>query len=175
MMRTELEIERKYLIRMPDVAALAAMPGCVIWDVEQTYLDRGADGCSRRIRKIEVGGAVKHVFTRKRRVDEMSCEETEGEISAEAYAELAKQADPERRPVVKRRFRILYEGQLLEVDVYRFWSDRATLEIELKDEGQQVKLPEWLDVIREVTGEDAYKNLNLSLHVPMEPIDGGNA
>ena len=33
MMRTELEIERKYLIRMPDVAALAAMPGCVIWDV----------------------------------------------------------------------------------------------------------------------------------------------
>ena len=77
--------------------------------------------------------------------------------------------------MVKRRFRIPYEGQLLEVDVYRFWSDRATLEIELKDEGQQVKLPEWLDVIREVTGEDAYKNLNLSLHVPMEPIDGGNA
>ena len=175
MMRTELEIERKYLIRMPDVAALAAMPGCVIWDVEQTYLDRGADGCSRRIRKIEVGGAVKHVFTRKRRVDEMSCEETEGEISPEEYADLAKQADPARRPVAKRRYRIPYEGQLLEVDVYRFWSDRATLEIELKDESQQVKLPEWLDVIREVTGEDAYKNLNLALHVPMEPIDGGEA
>lgn len=172
-MRTELEIERKYLIRMPDVTALAAMPGCVIWDVEQTYLNRGADGSSRRIRKIEVGGAVKHVFTRKRRVDELSCEETEGEISPEEYATLAKQADPERRPVVKRRFRIPYEGQLLEVDVYRFWSDRATLEIELKDENQQVKLPEWLNVIREVTGEDAYKNLNLALHVPMEPIDGG--
>ena len=175
MMRTELEIERKYLIRMPDVAALAAMPGCVIWDVEQTYLDRGADGSSRRIRRIEVDGAVKYIFTRKRRVDELSCEETEGEISTEEYADLAKQADPARRPVAKRRYRIPYEGQLLEVDVYRFWSDRATLEIELKDEGQQVKLPEWLDVIREVTGEDAYKNLNLSLHVPMEPIDGGNA
>ena len=173
MMRTELEIERKYLIRMPDAEQLAAMPGCVVWDVEQTYLNRDADGSSRRIRRIEVGGAVKYIFTRKRRVDEMSCEETEGEISAEAYAELAKQADPERRPVVKRRFRIPYAGQLLEVDVYRFWSDRATLEIELKDENQQVVLPEWLDVIREVTGEDAYKNLNLALHVPMEPIGGG--
>ena len=173
MMRTELEIERKYLIRMPDAEQLAAMPGCVVWDVEQTYLNRGADGSSRRIRKIEVGGAVKHVFTRKRRVDEMSCEETEGEISAEEYAQLAEQADPERRPVVKRRFRIPYAGQLLEVDIYRFWSDRATLEIELKDENQQVVLPEWLDVIREVTGEDAYKNLNLALHVPMEPIGGG--
>ena len=173
MMRTELEIERKYLIRMPDAEQLAAMPGCVIWDVEQTYLNRGADGSSRRIRRIEVGGTVKYTSTRKRRVDEMSCEETEGEISAEEYAELAKQADPERRPVVKRRFRIPYAGQLLEVDIYRFWSDRATLEIELKDENQQVVLPEWLDVIREVTGEDAYKNLNLALHVPMEPIGGG--
>ena len=172
-MRTELEIERKYLIRMPDAAFLAGLPGCVIWDVEQTYLNRGADGSSRRIRRIEVGGTVKYIFTRKRRVDEMSCEETEGEISAEEYAQLAEQADPERRPVVKRRFRIPYAGQLLEVDIYRFWSDRATLEIELKDENQQVVLPEWLDVIREVTGEDAYKNLNLALHVPMEPIGGG--
>ena len=173
MMRTELEIERKYLIRMPDAAFLAGLPGCVIWDVEQTYLNRGADGSSRRIRRIEVGGTVKYIFTRKRRVDEMSCEETEGEISAEEYAQLAEQADPERRPVVKRRFRIPYAGQLLEVDIYRFWSDRATLEIELKDEDQQVQLPEWLNVIREVTGEDAYKNLNLALHVPMEPIGGG--
>ena len=172
MMRTELEIERKYLIRMPDVAFLAAMPGCEIWDVEQTYLNRDADGSSRRIRRIEVGGAVKYIFTHKRRVDEMSCEETEGEISAEEYASLAKQADPERRPVVKRRYRIPYAGQLLEVDVYRFWSDRATLEIELKNEDQQVALPEWLDIVREVTGEDAYKNLNLALHVPMEPIGG---
>ena len=170
MMRTELEIERKYLIRLPDVAALAAMPGCVIWDVEQTYLNRGADGSSRRVRRIEVGGAVKYLFTSKRRVDAMSCEETEGEISPEEFAALEKQADPERRPVAKRRYRIPYEGQLLEVDVYRFWSDRATLEIELKDEGQPVKLPDWLHVIREVTGEDAYKNLNLALHVPMEPI-----
>ena len=169
-MRTELEIERKYLIRMPDEAYLAAMPGCVIWDVEQTYLNRGADGSSRRVRRIVVGGAVKYLFTSKRRVDAMSCEETEGEITPEEYAQLAKQADPERRPVVKRRFRIPYAGQLLEVDIYRFWSDRATLEIELKDEDQQVQLPEWLNVIREVTGEDAYKNLNLALHVPMEPI-----
>ena len=175
MMRTELEIERKYLIRMPDVAALAAMPGCVIWDVEQTYLDRGADGSSRRIRRIAVDGLVKYIFTSKLRVDAMSCEETEGEISPEEYASLAKQADPERRPVVKRRFRIPYEGQLLEVEVYRFWRDRATLEIELKDESQPVKLPEWLEVVREVTGEDAYKNLNLALHVPMEPIDGSRS
>ena len=170
MMRTELEIERKYLIRMPDAAFLAGLPGCVIWDVEQTYLNRGADGSSRRIRRIEVGGTVKYIFTRKRRVDEMSCEETEGEISAEEYAQLAEQADPERRPVVKRRFRIPYAGQLLEVDIYRFWSDRATLEIELEREDQPVQLPDWLEIVRDVTGEEAYKNFSLARCVPMEDI-----
>ena len=174
-MHTGLEIERKYLICMPDEVELRAMPGCVVWDVTQMYLRRDPDGGTRRIRRVCTGGAVKYFFTHKRRIDALSCEETEGEISEEEYAALAAQADPERRPVEKRRLRIPWMDQLLEVDIYRFWSDRATLEIELKDEDQQVKLPEWLNVIREVTGEDAYKNLNLALHVPMEPIDGGNA
>ena len=38
MMHTGLEIERKYLIRMPDEVELRAMPGCVVWDVTQMYL-----------------------------------------------------------------------------------------------------------------------------------------
>ena len=173
MMHTGLEIERKYLIRMPDEVELRAMPGCVVWDVTQMYLRRDPDGGTRRIRRVCTGGAVKYFFTHKRRIDALSCEETEGEISEEEYAALAAQADPELRAVEKRRLRIPWMDQLLEVDIYRFWSDRATLEIELKDENQQVVLPEWLDVIREVTGEDAYKNLNLALHVPMEPIGGG--
>ena len=33
-----MEIERKYLIRMPDEAALRAMPGCAVWEIVQTYL-----------------------------------------------------------------------------------------------------------------------------------------
>ena len=173
MMHTGLEIERKYLICMPDEVELRAMPGCVVWDVTQMYLRRDPDGGTRRIRRVCTGGAVKYFFTHKRRIDALSCEETEGEISEEEYAALAAQADPELRAVEKRRLRIPWMDQLLEVDIYRFWSDRATLEIELKDENQQVVLPEWLDVIREVTGEDAYKNLNLALHVPMEPIGGG--
>ncbi len=171
-MHTGLEIERKYLIRMPDVARLEAMPGCAVWDVVQMYLRRDADGGTRRVRRVCAGGEVKHYFTHKRRIDALSCEETEGEIAPEEYAALAAQADPDRRPVEKRRLRIPYMGQLLEVDIYSFWSDRATLEIELESEDQPVRLPDWLEVVREVTGEEAYKNFSLAHSVPMEPLGG---
>lgn len=171
-MHSGLEIERKYLIRMPDEARLRAMPGCQVWDVLQLYLRRDADGGTRRIRRVRTGGETHYFFTHKRRIDALSCEETEGEISAEEYEALKKQADPERRPVEKRRLRIPHRGQLLEVDIYTFWQDRATLEIELEREDQQVHLPEWLEIVREVTGEEAYKNVSLARSVPMEDIGG---
>ncbi len=170
MMHTGLEIERKYLIRMPDEVELRAMPGCVVWDVTQMYLRRDPDGGTRRIRRVCTGGAVKYFFTHKRRIDALSCEETEGEISEEEYAALVAQADPELKAVEKRRLRIPWMDQLLEVDIYRFWSDRATLEIELEREDQPVQLPDWLEIVRDVTGEEAYKNFSLARCVPMEDL-----
>ena len=56
------------------------------------------------------------------------------------------------------------------MDIYRFWSDRATLEIELEREDQPVQLPDWLEIVRDVTGEEAYKNFSLARCVPMEDL-----
>ena len=59
---------------------------------------------------------------------------------------------------------------MLEIDLYSFWSDRATLEIELDSEAQAVRIPDWLTVVRELTGERAYKNRFLAEHIPMEEL-----
>ena len=59
----------------------------------------------------------------------------------------------------------------MEIDIYRFWNDRATLEIELESEQQAVILPPWLQIVRELTGECAYKNRFLAEKVPMEALD----
>ena len=58
----------------------------------------------------------------------------------------------------------------MEIDIYSFWDDRATLEIELEREDQAPKLPEWLEIVRELTGERDYKNRYLAESVPMEDI-----
>ena len=166
-----MEIERKYLIRMPDEAKLRAMPGCEVWDIVQTYLnDGGVEGLTQRVRSVRSGGVTRYIYTFKRRVDELTCDEREREVTEAAYERLLREANPTLQPIVKRRFRIPHAGQLMEIDVYSFWDDRATLEIELEREDQAPAIPDWLDVIRELTGERAYKNHYLAESVPMEEI-----
>ena len=94
----------------------------------------------------------------------------EEEISRDNYERLLAEADPALNAIAKRRYRIPYAGQLLEIDLYDFWSDRATLEVELGSEEQAVDLPDWIELVREVTGERAYKNRYLAESIPMEDL-----
>ena len=165
-----MEIERKYLIRMPDAEKLRMMPGCVVWDIAQTYLNDDGPGQTRRVRSIRTGGETRYIYTFKQRINELTCDEREEEITAEKYAALLAEANPALQPIQKRRYRVPHGGQLMEIDIYSFWDDRATLEIELQREDQAAELPEWLEVVREVTGERAYKNRYLAEEVPMEEI-----
>ena len=165
-----MEIERKYLIRMPDEAKFWQMPHCTVWEIVQTYLYDGGVGQTRRVRSIRTGSETHYIYTAKRRVNELTCEEHEREISEADYKLRLLEANPELRSIEKRRYRIPHAGQLMEIDIYSFWDDRATLEIELEREDQVPDLPEWLEVIRDVTGERAYKNRYLAESVPMEDI-----
>ena len=169
-MAVQIETERKYLIRMPDERMLSAIDGCEIWEIEQIYLQDGPNGETRRIRSVLTGGVKKCFRTEKKRVSALSSIENEGEISEEIYAELKKEANHALNAIYKRRYRIPYGGQLLEVDVYAFWNDRATLEIELPGEDADVNIPEWIDIIRDVSGEAEYKNRCLAAKIPMEDI-----
>jgi len=155
---------------MPDEAFLASVPGCETWDIEQIYLQDGPEGETRRIRSVLTGGEKKYFRTEKKRVSALSSIENEEEILFEVYAELKKQANPVLNAIIKRRYRVPYEGHMLEVDIYAFWKDRATLEIELASEDTEAPVPEWLRVIREVSGEYAYKNRCLADSIPMEDI-----
>ena len=44
------------------------------------------------------------------------------------------------------------------------------MEIELSREDEAADIPETVQIIRDVTGEKAYKNRQLAKRVPMEPI-----
>lgn len=164
------EIERKYLIRTPDTEKLREMPGCEIWEITQIYLMDGENGQTRRVRKLRVNGEWKYFRTFKQRLSNLSCVEDEGEITAEDYERYCRERDDRRLPILKTRYRVPYRGHVLEFDVYPFWTDRAVLEIELESETEEADIPGDVEIIRDVTGEKAYKNKQLALRVPMEDI-----
>ena len=169
MANTPLEIERKFLIHMPDIDALSALPGTRIRHITQTYLLSPA-GITLRVRKIREDGQTRYIRTEKRRLSDLTAEEMEEELDEDGYRAALRVADPERLPIRKTRYAIPYEGHILEIDIYAFWQDRATLEIELSSEEEAYSLPPYLSVVKEVTADRRYKNAQLARNVPSDPL-----
>ena len=119
------EIERKYLIRYPDARALTEHPGCVIWNIHQTYLT-AICGNVRRLRKVECNGKTTYFLTEKRNITDLACRELEREITPKEYSMMLDDADPDRNEIIKTRYRIAHEGQIFEIDVYPFWKNRPS-------------------------------------------------
>ena len=165
-----LEIERKYLIYMPDAAALDAMEG-EKWEVRQVYLTGTPEQGSRRIRRIRDEAGERWYYSEKIRLSATTRIERERQVSPEEAVELLKRADPGKRPIEKTRWRIPYEGRCIEIDVFPFWQHQAFCEVELEREDETFSLPDWVRVYREVTGENRYNNNDLARTIPEEEID----
>ena len=132
-----LEIERKYLIRLPDEGLLDALAFRRDW-IEQTYLQNDAGETERvRLRRAP-GSAPVYTHTVKRRRSAITREEREEEIPEAEYALLLERADPRLRVIQKTRWCVSCAGRTLEVDRFPFWSDRAILEVELPGEDAEV-------------------------------------
>ena len=171
-MRTDgqpLEIERKYLIRYPEESWLDGLPGSSRAELVQTYL-KSADGETQRVRTWTENGRTLRYHTVKRRLTDLTRIEEEREITETEYQELLREEDPDRRPIRKTRWRVPYEGHLLEIDLYPFWQNQAVLECELESEEEEARFPSELRIIREVTADARYLNSSLARNIPEEDI-----
>ena len=163
-MTEPMEIERKFLIYMPEEALLQRCAVC--WDIEQTYL-LSPPGVSARVRR-RTGPCEQFFYTEKERISDRSCVERERELEAQEYETLLQRRDPGRVTLHKRRYVLPWQGLDFEIDVYPFWQRIAVLEVELEREEQAFALPPELTVLREVSGDRRLKNAALAGHVPPE-------
>lgn len=159
-----VEIERKYLIKMPDLEILKAQPEYDSSIIEQIYILENGVFCGGRIRKRIFKNQTKYYETHKKNINGLSKFEIEEEITADVYEQLSHDIVPKSRPIRKTRHCFAFKGQLLELDIYEFWKDNATVEVELGSEQQTVILPDFIEVIADVTGNRNYSNYSLSFN-----------
>lgn len=155
------EIERKYLIEYPDIKWLESNPFCRRIEIIQTYLNSAA-GEEVRVRQRGTDRNYVYFLTIKKEVSDMKRVEVEQRLSQEEYLKLLMEADTTRRQIRKTRYCLTYENQYFEIDIYPFWNDKAIAEIELSNENVEIVFPKQLKVIREVTGDDSFKNASLA-------------
>jgi len=158
------EIERKFLLAMPDEAFLKT---CSASAITQTYLV--CDGnTTERVRERAYPDHCEYTHTVKYKLNNMRRIEDERQIDEDTYTALLERADPARRPIRKVRYCFEHDGRLWELDVFPFWKNSAYLEIELTGENEAFTLPPGLRLKREVTDDPRYTNAALSLHIPDE-------
>ena len=156
-----MEIERKYLIRCPDLRWLESLPNCRRVEIIQTYL-LAPEGAEIRVRQRGENGSYTYYQTTKRRISEVKRLELERRLTQREYLALLMEADPALRPIRKTRYCLTWKEQYFEIDVYPFWKDQAILEIELSDENAEIRFPKELKILREVTGDEAFTNRSLA-------------
>ncbi|MBE6729342.1 MAG: hypothetical protein E7568_03810 [Ruminococcaceae bacterium] len=152
-----LEIERKFLIEYPDIDFLLSLSGCAVMKISQSYLEDRS-----RIRKIEQDGKTYYIRTVKQKITEVTRKEREWQISEEEYFALLKTKQKDTVTVNKIRYAVKTDGFVYEIDVFDFLNDKAFLEIELKDEKEDIVMPSFIKVIKEVTFDSKYKNYSLA-------------
>ena len=162
-----VEIERKYIIALPEPAGLSVLPEYTVSKIEQTYLDAPV-GVTHRVRRRDYGSRVEFFETKKLRLDKMSSVEEEREISKEEYLELLKATKDGTHTIRKTRHTFVYQSQCFEIDVYPEWKRTAILETELRDREERVAFPPFIRVVREVTGIKDYSNASMSHAFPDE-------
>lgn len=164
-----IETERKFLIYIPSFKELETQNKFRIRDITQTYLK--TDGKKNaRVRKVIENGETTYIKTVKERISALSCYEDEYEISIDEYSALLLNADEEKKSISKTRYSFEYCDHILEIDVYDFWNDRATLEIELQSEDEAFSIPDFIKVIKEISLDGRYKNTNLAKNVLFDEI-----
>ena len=160
---TGLEIERKWLLaEAPSAADLQALGARAI-RIEQVYLRPTPSAPVRRIRRSEGGGLTECAYTEKAALSGIVREERERPIDPAEYARLLAEADAGRRPVRKTRHVFRYGGNVLELDVFEQPPNLVLLEIEFdREDAPEPALPAQLRVVREVSSDPSYLNVNLA-------------
>ena len=161
-----VEIERKFLIRLPDLKRITALPGCRVRRIVQTYLEKIPDRkIQRRVRMIREGGRVEYIFTQKEDLSGISRIENEWAVSQEEYEKILAEAVSR---LEKTRYAFPWEGHVMEIDVYPYeiggdgLVGRAVLEVELGEEDEAFTIPDFIEVEHELTGTKEFSNMSMA-------------
>ncbi len=122
-----LEIEKKYLIKMPDLDTLVNKYGATKCNIVQTYLVSKQPGVERRIRQRGINADNVYYYTEKKDISKGKRQENERKISRDEYISYLTETDISLHQIVKTRYCMVYKNRYFEIDTYKFWTDKAIL------------------------------------------------
>lgn len=172
-MKNKKEIERKFLVRE---AQLREAENVRLVETTSTYLDpyelnkyevpgfpkideEVLDKTEMRVSKKDKADTTVYEFIVKIGGPALSRDESIVEIDEELYDKIVTKFG--QHTISKKRFKFDYLRKKWELDVFPDLR-LIVMEIELEKEDEMVALPPFVTVVREVTGDPEYYNVNMA-------------
>jgi len=150
-------MRRKFLIEYPDLDWLNSNPLTRKLDVIETYL-KAPEGSTYHIKQTGENGHWTAVATKKIRQVGVKSLELERRLTEDHYLELLEEADHSLRSLYKTRYFLAYDRQYFVIDLFPFWHDQAILSVQIPSEDAEIRFPEEIHVIKEITDVEEYRN-----------------
>ena len=163
------EIERKFLIYYPNIKELEKLDNCTKVDITQTYL-KSVDDTERRIRARGIDGDCLYYLTEKKKISNIKRIELERKLTKDEYLNLLMEENTKLHTIHKTRYCLSENNQYFEIDIYPEWDKQAIMEIELANEDDVIKIPDFIKIIKEVTDDDQYKNYQMAKEMPKQLV-----
>lgn len=158
-----LQVGRKYLVELEAEKVMLPIP-CIGFDIIQTYLCSNEPCLERRVRvRSEIRADLSRVnplytYAEKKKLSSGVWQKKERIVSREEYERLLAQANPALRRILKTRYSFAYEHQYFQLDVFSSPVTFAILEVELTEAAQEVLLPPFVKIVKDVTDDAKYSN-----------------
>lgn len=150
-----IENERRFLVGRIDPTAIPVKT--VSQDIEQVYL---ADGS--RLRRRD--GIITATKKTPRTDGGAGVVERERRISRREYEQLLAFKAGDKGVIRKRRTMFMWEGICMELDSFlnEELGGLQILEVEIDDDEASVSIPDFIPVVKEITGDSSYANASLA-------------
>lgn len=153
-------MERKFLVKNFDPSQLP--PHAVPVDIVQHYLVPRGIGVER-VRARGQNNVWTYIHTVKQKKGPGVNVEHERIVTEREYQGLLVRRDGSLKPIHKMRYCFSFDGQYCELDVFEgHRQGLVMLEIETSEDDRGVRLPPFLTIEREVTGNFEYSNYSLA-------------
>lgn len=149
-------IEKKYLIRIPDISYLDKLGGCSKVKMTLTYLNGSSEQCDVKLllRNEEGKKFYQKIIKGNNKKSTIS-------LKAEEYIDELDNKMLNRNSITKYRYSFIYHSVYYKIDIFED-KDFSILEVDLLNRHETVHFPSFIEVLKDVSGDQNYKNYNLS-------------
>lgn len=150
--------QKKFLVDGINVDMVAALSSKVV--IKQDYLKCDCN-IEYRVRKVEQDGTFSYHFSIIKKCEQGKREIIKDDTITESdYNNLLLTKNDNSVSLIKTRYSFVYKEQYYKLDIFE--DGLCLLEVNLTKENPNLDLPDFVNVIEDVTNNEKYKNINIA-------------